>query len=253
MMRCSTPSSNEIEWFALPGGTTLFEAGDPPDALYCVVSGSLGAYAQSPEGHRRLVGRVMAGETVGEMALISGTPRTATLIALRDTELGRLSSAVFERLMLVASAGPAGPVTQLMVQRLVSSQRQPRGRRAIPKTFAIVPHDERVDAPGIRSQTRHLPRRRSARTELLSGQRGAEHTSHWFHAVERTNDFVVYVCDATPTSWSKLCLRQADVLLLLALAEGQATEWPMLGGDQHRATRAAHRACHPARGAHRAR
>jgi NTE family protein len=224
---------NEIEWFALPGGTTLFEAGDPPDALYLVVSGSLGAYAQSPEGHRRLVGRVMAGEAAGEMALISGTPRTATLIALRDTELGRLSSAVFERLMLSHPQGLLG-LSRLMVQRLVSAQRQPRGRRAIPKTFAIAPHDERVDAQGFAARLATCLAQIGS-TELLSGLRGAEHTSDWFHAVERTNDFVVYLCDATPTSWSKLCLRQADVLLLLALAEGQATEWPMLV-DQHRAT-----------------
>jgi NTE family protein len=224
---------NEIEWFALPGGTTLFEAGDPPDALYLVVSGSLGAYAQSPEGHRRLVGRVMAGEAAGEMALISGTPRTATLIALRDTELGRLSSAVFERLMLSHPQGLLG-LSRLMVQRLVASQRQPRGRRAIPKTFAIAPHDERVDAQRFAARLATCLAQIGS-TELLSGLRGAEHTSDWFHAVERTNDFVVYLCDATPTSWSKLCLRQADVLLLLALAEGQATEWPMLV-DQHRAT-----------------
>ena len=224
---------NEIEWFALPGGTTLFEAGDPPDALYLVVSGSLGAYAQSPEGHRRLVGRVMAGEAAGEMALISGKPRTATLIALRDTELGRLSSAVFEQLMLSHPQGLLG-LSRLMVQRLVSSQRQPRGRRPIPKTLAIAPHDGRVDAQGFAAKLATCLAQ-IGRAELVSAQRGAEHTSEWFHAIERTNDFVVYVCDAAPTSWSKLCFRQADVLLLLALAEEEATEWPMLV-DQQRAT-----------------
>ncbi len=46
----------EIELFALPGGTTLFEAGELPDALYFVISGALGAYAPTPDGHRRLVG-----------------------------------------------------------------------------------------------------------------------------------------------------------------------------------------------------
>src|SRR4051794_25207938 len=78
--------SGEIEWFALPGGTTLFDAGDAPDAMYCVISGSLGAYAPSNDGQARLIGRVVAGETVGEMALISGNRRNATVVALRDTE-----------------------------------------------------------------------------------------------------------------------------------------------------------------------
>jgi CRP-like cAMP-binding protein len=47
----------------------------------------------------------MAGETVGEMALISGKPRNATVIALRDSELGRLSRAAFERLMVLHPQG----------------------------------------------------------------------------------------------------------------------------------------------------
>ena len=35
--------SDAIEWLALPGGMTLFEDGDLPDALYFVVNGTLGA------------------------------------------------------------------------------------------------------------------------------------------------------------------------------------------------------------------
>lgn len=216
----------EIEWFALPGGTTLFEAGDEPDALYCVISGSLGAYTLSEAGHRRLVGRVMAGETVGEMALISGKPRSASVVALRDTELGRLSRATFERLMLSHPQGLLR-LAQLMVERLDSAQRQIRGRRATPKTFAIVPHGAEVSGTTFAAQfatcLEHI-----GRTELVWSQRGADHTSQWFHAIERANDFVVYVCDPAPTNWSKLCLRQADAALLLARAQTKPSEWPVL-------------------------
>src|SRR3954452_22626749 len=77
----------EMEWFALPGGTTLFEAGDLPDALYCVLSGALGAFTKAADQSPQLVGRIFTCEPVGEMALMSGNPRNATVIALRDTEL----------------------------------------------------------------------------------------------------------------------------------------------------------------------
>ena len=132
--------AREIEWFALPGGTTLFDLGESPDALYLVVSGHLGAYSSSVEGHRRLVGSIGAGETVGEMALISGKPRTATVIALRDTELGRLPAEAFARLMMSHPQGLLR-VTQLMAQRLDVSQRQVRGHRSVPRTFAVVPNE----------------------------------------------------------------------------------------------------------------
>lgn len=218
--------ANAIEWFALPGGQILFDAGDPSDGLYFVVSGSLGAYAPAQFGHRRLVGRAMTGETVGEMALISGKPRTATVIALRDTELGRLPRAAFEELMLSHPQGLLR-ISQLIVQRLESSQRQVRGRRAVPRTFAVVPNDASAAAATFAAQLA-TELERLGRTELVWSQRGAEHTSLWFHAIERANEFVVYVCDATPSNWSKLCLRQADAVLLLARADSDVKRWSQL-------------------------
>jgi NTE family protein len=221
----------EVEWFSLPGGLTLFEAGDPPDALYLVVSGNLGAYRTSTEGHRRLVGNITAGETVGEMALISGKPRNATVVALRDTELVRLPRGAFEKLVL---AHPQGllRVTELLVQRLDATQRQVRGRRAIPRTFAIVPHDAQAHGTTFAAQfATHLEH--LGRTELVWSQRGAEHTSQWFHEVERSSEFVVYVCDPGATRWSKLCLRQADVVLLLAQAGSEPSDWPVLVESQN--------------------
>jgi NTE family protein len=222
--------ASEIEWFALPGGVTLFEAGDEPDAFYCVISGCLGAYAVSTDGYRRLVGRIAAGETVGEMALISGKPRSATVVAVRDTELARLSRDAFERLMLSHPHGLLR-ISQLMAQRLDSSQRQVRGRRAIPKTFAVVPLSVETQAPTfaamLATHMEHI-----GHTEFVWNQRAAEHTSEWFHKIERANEFVVYVCDPTPTNWSKLCLRQADAVLLVTDADAKPAEWPVLAATQ---------------------
>lgn len=219
---------DEFDWVAIQGGTTLFEAGDAPDALYCVISGSLGAFKQTAEGHRRLVGRIAAGEIAGEMALISGKPRTATVIALRDCELGRLSRSAFERVMRQHPEGLLR-VAQLLVQRLEMSQRQIRGRRSVPRTFAIVPHDGDGGATVFAAKLVTFLNRIGS-TELVWNQRGAERTTEWFHAVERANEFVVYVGDATASSWTKLCLRQADAILLLAHAEAEPSDWSALQG-----------------------
>jgi NTE family protein len=86
----------ELEWMSVPGGTLLFEAGTPADAVYFVVSGCLGVYGPGGE----LVGRIAAGETVGEMGLIVSRPRRATVRALRDSELAVLSAGTFERVLL---------------------------------------------------------------------------------------------------------------------------------------------------------
>src|SRR5580700_5015540 len=82
--------ASELEWLSLPGGAPLFELGDMSDALYIVLSGCLGVFTAASSSNR-MVGRVLAGDTVGEMGLISGRARTARVVALRDSELARLS------------------------------------------------------------------------------------------------------------------------------------------------------------------
>ena len=217
---------SEIEWFSLPGGACLFEAGEEPDALYIVISGCLGAFSRTPDGHTRLVGRVMAGETVGEMALISGKPRTASVLALRDTEMGRFSKRAFETLLLDHPQAMLS-IAQLTVQRLENSQRQQRGKRSVPKTFTIVPYDRDVDVRTFAEQL-VASLNHGTKTELVWGVRGSAHTSHWFANVETANDFVVYAADPGVTTWSRLCMRQADSVLLVTHAEATPGPWPIV-------------------------
>ncbi len=216
---------SEIEWFSLPGGACLFEAGEEPDALFIVISGCLGAFSRTPDGHTRLVGRVAAGETVGEMALISGKPRTASVLALRDTEMGRFSKRAFETLLLDHPQAMLS-IAQLTVQRLENSQRQQRGKRSVPKTFTIVPYDADVDIRTFAAQL-VAALNHGTKTELVWGVRGSTHTSHWFANVESANDFVVYAADPGVTTWSRLCMRQADSVLLLTRADATPGVWPI--------------------------
>src|SRR5205807_5929752 len=75
----------EATWFGLPGGMLLTRQGETDHAMFLVVAGSLGVFTQDEHGRRKLVAHVPAGETVGEMSLISGEAHSAQLVALRDT------------------------------------------------------------------------------------------------------------------------------------------------------------------------
>src|SRR5579864_4111913 len=86
------------EWLSLPGGATLFTAGEPSDAMYVVLSGCLGVFSPDNRDRRRFMGRVLAGDTVGEMGLISGRPRSAHVVALRDSELARIPGDSFNHI-----------------------------------------------------------------------------------------------------------------------------------------------------------
>jgi NTE family protein len=122
-------------------------------------------------------------------------------------------------------------IARIMAQQLEALQRPGRQAGAIPKTFAVVPHGADVDAAEFASQLVECLRQVS-RAELVVSVRANEQKSHWFHRLERANDFVVYVTDVRPSNWSKLCLRQADLLLLLARLDAEARPWPALTASQ---------------------
>jgi len=221
----------ELEWRSLPGGHLLFEAGTPADAVYFVVSGCLGVYGPGGE----LIGRVAAGETVGEMGLIVSRPRRATVRALRDSELALLSAATFERVLL-GHPEAILRLARLTVQRIDGRDSEQR-RVMTPRTLAVVPLEAGVDVAGeAESLVNALSR--FGRADLVSRERAGRHSPQWFHERESRNDFVVYAAEAGDTPWTRLCLRQADVVLLAARAAGDGAGWtagPWQDGTMRRA------------------
>jgi NTE family protein len=229
-----TAMAGEVEWLSLPGGNTLFSAGEVSDAMYVVLSGCLGVYLAPTGDRRRFIGRIVAGDTVGEMGLVSGRPRSGTVVALRDTEVARLSQQAFDR---VFRRHPDAMlrIAQITVDRLESNQLRSRGRAPGARTFAILPQSLDVDAAGFASEfVKALAR--FGRAELVWSVRGAAHTSHWFSVIESSNDFVVYVGEASVNAWTNLCVRQADALMLLARADNAPGEWQALANQRDNTT-----------------
>jgi len=216
------------EWLSLPGGSTLFAAAEESDAMYVVLSGCLGVFSPDNRDRRRFIGRVWSGDTVGEMGLISGRPRSAHVAALRDTELARISSASFNEVFRRYPEAMLR-IARLTVDRLEQSQNRARGPRHSARTFTLLPQSVEVDVGGFASDfVKALSR--FGRVELVWSVRAESHTSYWFHKIEAANDFVVYVGDPTPGRWSNLCVRQADSLLLLARADATPGRWAALTG-----------------------
>ncbi len=80
----------------LSRGTELFRQGDPGDAFYLVARGTFGVYVSSEEdvGETR-VNLLGPGDPLGEMALLTNSPRAATVRAETDGELLRLDRVRF--------------------------------------------------------------------------------------------------------------------------------------------------------------
>ena len=73
----------------------LFVAGDPGDGCYQVEEGLLKVVAPSPSGGDRILAILGPGELVGELSMIDGLPRSASVSALRESKLSFVSRSVF--------------------------------------------------------------------------------------------------------------------------------------------------------------
>jgi hypothetical protein len=105
----------------LKAGEVLFKAGEPGDALYIVARGKVEVLTDgSRDGAIAVLGK---GNAFGEMSLLSGGPRTATIRAVEDTDLLTIGKEDFDRLMQPTGSWPAPCSASAMSARSATSAR----------------------------------------------------------------------------------------------------------------------------------
>jgi NTE family protein len=221
-----------LEWIELAGGEILFEEGDEENGVYFVISGRLRA-SVAHDGEPRPIGEIARGETVGEMAVLTGEPRSATVAAIRDTVLAHATREVFDDLM---RRHPELPIhmARIIITRLKRSATRQRARR--PVTVCLLAATDGVDVRAFgRGLADALDRWGVAALETSTliderfGAGAAETTARdseayhrvtlWLDDVEFWNEHVLLAADGADTEWTRRCLRHADEVLLLARAD----------------------------------
>jgi SulP family sulfate permease len=109
---------SHFETVSLAAGETLFESGQPSQALYLVRSGRLSAWVKTPQGEVA-VRTVMPGSAVGEMGLFRHAPRSATLRAEEACTLLRLSEQALQQ-MAAQHPAVAAALYRLFVLQMAS-------------------------------------------------------------------------------------------------------------------------------------
>jgi CRP/FNR family transcriptional regulator, cyclic AMP receptor protein len=84
----------------LGAGETLFYTGDVGNGCYRLDRGVLKVNIVSERGETLTLAVVGSGSIVGELALIDGRPRSASIVAVKDCELSFISRAHFEECVL---------------------------------------------------------------------------------------------------------------------------------------------------------
>ncbi len=223
----------EMQWVALSKGEVLFRQGETGDGLYIVLTGRLLIVYTEDDGHERLLAEVGVGETVGEVALITGEPRSATITAARESNLVKLPTALFERLL------DEYPRMMTQITRILM-RRQMRMLKGVHETrsynYTIIPLTRGLQLRDVTAQLAEDISRfgkviplDSAQFDTLYGvegvsQLGPDHPldlaiDRWMCDVDFRYQYVLYVGDPDLSPWTTRCLVQADRVIFAAAAE----------------------------------
>jgi len=191
---------------SLPAGAVLFERGDPGDALYVIRHGRLEVVVDG-----EVVREAGRGEVLGELALLTGEPRNATVRARRDSELYAVRRADLD--VLLADPGSARALVRHLAARIPGSAAPaPVHADAV---LALVPLDGTPPALVRRLADRLAAELgRYTRLTRLDGA-DAENGPARLDAAEAANELVLLVAEHPDDAWARFCLRQADRRLVV--------------------------------------
>ena len=88
-----------LEFVGVEAEHTIFQEGSTGDGWWLILSGEVSVTKEMPSGPPHVLSHLHVGDTFGEMALIDGAPRMATLHAVENTQLARLSRDSFLNLL----------------------------------------------------------------------------------------------------------------------------------------------------------
>lgn len=200
--------TGDARWFSLPGGAALYGPGEPANELYFVRAGRLGAFRREEGQERQFLGVIRPGEPAGEMALIAGTPHSAQVVALRDSEILALSR---EDFFAAAERDPA--VMTELARLMILRTRQAATHASIgePTVFGFIAAEAgRKIRPLVDKIALEIAR--LGHSVTVAGVEATHAPTEWFSNVEADHEFVLYAAEHGETAWKPIVGRQVDRL-----------------------------------------
>jgi NTE family protein len=192
----------------LAAGEWLFRAGEPASSLFAVLSGRLEVVTDDPEPV--VVRDVGRGAAVGELALLTGQARSASVRARRDSELIEVDADRFDAL-LRRDLATLQALTRTLATQLRDSRSVAAARPPLPNAIAVLAGTPDADAPGLAAALAEELRRHGPVALLRAGDAGPP--DRWpavLDAAEGRGGQVVLAAAAGETDWEAFCRRQAD-------------------------------------------
>ncbi|XP_067941104.1 patatin-like phospholipase domain-containing protein 7 isoform X1 [Watersipora subatra] len=235
-----------LDWMQVESGRAVFKKGDMSDHLYIILNGRIRTIMEGNEGQNSVSGEYGKGELIGIAEVITRQKRGMTAMAVRDTELAQVPSQLLEHIRQIYPQ-IITRLYHLLGDRLLGMQMRmdekavlrenpaadPRSPIANISTVAVVPASDSVPLTAFTLELQHALSSICHSLRLTSDiikqklgtwalDRHSEYRlSSWLAMQEDTHRTVIYQCDYHFTPWTQRCIRQSDVILIVALAEEQ--------------------------------
>ncbi|KAG5683909.1 hypothetical protein PVAND_013168 [Polypedilum vanderplanki] len=235
-----------LDWIFLESGRAVYRQDELSDCTYIVLNGRLRSVITHENGKKEIVGEYGKGDLIGIVEMITESNRTTTVMAVRDSELAKLPEGLFNAIKLKYPV----VVTQLisllghrllgsMRNATIASKNMPIDSSPTKHTFstiAILPVTEDVPLTAFTYELYHslsaiCPTARMTADVVRKtlGMNIMESSNEYrllsyLSQQEDHNEVTLYQCESgTLTPWTQRCLRQADVVLIVGLADRPPT------------------------------
>lgn len=202
-------------------GDVLYHQGETGDCLHVVLTGRLQVRVADREGSERIVAYPQPGDVVGEIALLSGAGRAATIVAIRDTTLAAIARKDIDAL-IAQDPQVFSSIARMIIARLTGASGH-IARRTGARNLMIVPLQRTVQARGFCQALGQCLLRFGSVLHLDSTSArdrfGDPHPGTYgpaLDACEHEYDHLLLEADPTPSTWNRICQGYADKIVLLA-------------------------------------
>ena len=226
-------------------GQILVAQGDPSDSLFMVLHGAL---AVRRAGALEPIAELRAGELVGEIGFFGNMPRTADVVAIRDTSVMVLTRAAYQQLAADAPAIVEALLAAL-AQRFARETARLTPMRASPKARTVALIDAGHEPVPAAFERRIREGLTAAEAEILCAAGlqqmfpgralDAPEITDWLNRLEHAVPLVAYFGGREATPWARKAIRQADMVVFVCRGEaptGPLTEIESFACDVHPAS-----------------
>ncbi len=224
---------NKAECLSIRRGEELFRQGEQTNAFYILLNGILGVSIIDENGNNKIVNQVNRGESVGEISLITDDVHSATVYAMRNSELVRFSKSEFIGL-LETYPKLSLQIMQMIVSRLHKSQRAAKKEKS-GVVIAIVPASPETDLKEFISRltaclSDHGPLlhvnsdkldnylETPGISQISEDNPNKIRVSAWFNLQEEKHRFIICETDKFASNWTKQCLSFTEHVIIVGNA-----------------------------------